>query len=78
MLRRLLFVTLAGYGHVTPTLPLVEELLRRGHRVDYAIGAEHGAAVANAGADWPSNWTSQQCGASPTWPRTKSTHWMNG
>jgi MGT family glycosyltransferase len=52
MLRRLLFVTLAGHGHVIPTLPLVEELIRRGHRVDYATGAEHAAAVAHAGAGW--------------------------
>ncbi|MDQ3760475.1 MAG: glycosyl transferase [Actinomycetota bacterium] len=52
MLRHLLFVTLAGHGHVTPTLPLVEELVRRGHRVGYATGAEHAAAVANAGAGW--------------------------
>ena len=52
MPRRLLFVALAGQGHVTPTLPLVTELVRRGHRVDYACGPEHGASVAAAGAAW--------------------------
>ncbi|ANZ40020.1 hypothetical protein BBK82_32255 [Lentzea guizhouensis] len=48
----LLFVTLAGHGHLTPTLPLVEELVRRGHRVGYATGAEHADAVVEAGAEW--------------------------
>jgi MGT family glycosyltransferase len=45
-------VTLTGHGHVNPTLPLIEELLRRGHRVDYATAAEHSAAVTGAGARW--------------------------
>ncbi|HYH29023.1 MAG TPA: macrolide family glycosyltransferase [Pseudonocardia sp.] len=52
MPRHLLFVALAGHGHVTPTLPLVEELVERGHRVDYATEAEFGDAVAAAGARW--------------------------
>jgi hypothetical protein len=50
--KHLLFVALAGYGHVNPTLPLVEELVRRGHRVDYATAAEHSGAVNGAGARW--------------------------
>jgi hypothetical protein len=37
---------------VNPTLPLVEELLRHGHRVDYATAAEHSGAVTGAGARW--------------------------
>lgn len=49
---RLLFATLTGHGHITPTLPLVEELVRRGHRVDYATAAEHADAVSGAGARW--------------------------
>lgn len=52
MRRHLLFVALAGHGHVTPTLPLVEELVGRGHRVDYATGPEYADAVAGAGARW--------------------------
>ncbi|MGI9001862.1 MAG: hypothetical protein ACR2GH_09340 [Pseudonocardia sp.] len=52
MSRHLLFVVLAGHGHVTPTSPLVEELVRRGHRVDYATGSEHAGAVAGAGTSW--------------------------
>ncbi|MGV4925575.1 glycosyl transferase [Streptomyces sp. BHT-5-2] len=52
MAKHLLFVTLGGHGHVNPTLPLVEELVRRGHRVDYATGAEHGEMVTKAGARW--------------------------
>ncbi len=38
--RHVLFVALAGHGHVTPTLPLVEELVQRGHRVAYATTAD--------------------------------------
>lgn len=49
---RLLFVALAGHGHVTPTLPLVRELVRRGHRVRYACGPEFEDAVTTAGAQW--------------------------
>ncbi|MEU9111749.1 macrolide family glycosyltransferase [Streptomyces sp. NPDC048483] len=52
MAKHLLFVTLFGHGHVNPTLPLVEELVRRGHRVDYATNAEHAEAVTKAGAHW--------------------------
>ena len=48
----ILFVTLAGHGHVTPTLAVVEELTRRGAEVDYATGAEHAEAVIGAGARW--------------------------
>ncbi|SHG81441.1 macrolide family glycosyltransferase [Streptoalloteichus hindustanus] len=52
MPKKLLFVTLAGHGHVTPTLALVEELVRRGHHVEYATGEEHSEAVVKAGARW--------------------------
>ncbi|MFI0714936.1 macrolide family glycosyltransferase [Streptomyces inhibens] len=52
MPKHLLFVALAGHGHVNPTLPLVEELVRRGHRVDYATSAEHSEAVTRVGARW--------------------------
>ncbi|MFG2097556.1 macrolide family glycosyltransferase [Streptomyces sp. NPDC048612] len=52
MPKHLLFVALAGHGHVNPTLPLVQELVRRGHRVDYATSAEHAEAVTGAGARW--------------------------
>ncbi|MFJ9846832.1 hypothetical protein ACIRYZ_41655 [Kitasatospora sp. NPDC101155] len=52
MPKKLLFMTLAGHGHINPILPLVEELVRRGHQVDYATGAGHAAAVTDAGARW--------------------------
>ncbi|WP_258528077.1 macrolide family glycosyltransferase [Streptomyces sp. NBRC 110611] len=45
-------MALAGHGHVNPTLPLVEELVRRGHRVDYATSAEYSEGVIRAGARW--------------------------
>ncbi|WEB44829.1 glycosyl transferase [Streptomyces yunnanensis] len=52
MAKHLLFTALGGYGHVNPTLPLVEELVRRGHRVDYATGEIHADEVTKAGARW--------------------------
>lgn len=52
MAKHLLFVALAGHGHLTPTLALVDELVRRGHRVDYATAVEFSAAVTDAGAGW--------------------------
>lgn len=52
MPKHLLIVALFGHGHVNPTLPLVEELVRRGHRVDYATSSEHAEAVTKAGARW--------------------------
>ncbi|MGW5053535.1 macrolide family glycosyltransferase [Actinokineospora sp. NPDC004072] len=48
----ILFVVLAGYGHVTPALGLVEELVGRGHRVRFATGVENARAVIAAGAEW--------------------------
>lgn len=48
----ILFVTLAGHGHVTPTLAVVEELVKRGAEVEYATGAEHAEAVTGVGARW--------------------------
>ncbi|WP_433872944.1 macrolide family glycosyltransferase [Saccharopolyspora sp. CA-218241] len=44
------FASLAAHGHVNPTLPLVEELVSRGHRVTYATGSEQAPAVERAGA----------------------------
>jgi UDP:flavonoid glycosyltransferase YjiC (YdhE family) len=52
MARHVLFVALAGHGHVTPTLPLVEELVQRGHHVAYAMAADFADAVTCAGAQW--------------------------
>lgn len=51
------FVASAAFGHVNPTLPLVEELVSRGHQVSYATGPEQLPAVVRAGAiplemDW--------------------------
>lgn len=44
------FVNLPAAGHVNPTLPLVAELLRRGHRVSYAVGRALAPEVAGTGA----------------------------
>ncbi|HEX4702170.1 MAG TPA: macrolide family glycosyltransferase [Pseudonocardiaceae bacterium] len=44
-------LTVPGYGHVTPPLGMVAELVRRGHRVTFATGAEFVDTVAATGAD---------------------------
>ena len=46
----LFFVAAPATGHVNPALPLVAELTRRGHRVAFATGPAHLAAVSAAGA----------------------------
>ncbi len=44
------FLNNSGYGHVIPTLGVVEELVRRGHRVTYVTGDRLAGAVAATGA----------------------------
>ncbi|MCX6500757.1 MAG: glycosyltransferase [Arthrobacter sp.] len=44
------FICLPAAGHVNPTLPVVAELVRRGHRVTYATSASYARAVVTAGA----------------------------
>jgi MGT family glycosyltransferase len=46
----LAFVVQPLYGHVNPTLSLVEELVRRGHRVSFATGQELISLVEKTGA----------------------------
>jgi MGT family glycosyltransferase len=48
--KHFLFTSMPGHGHVNPTLPLVEELVRRGHRVSYGTNETFTAAVEAAGA----------------------------
>lgn len=50
MTKHLLFTSVPAHGHVNPTLALVEELVRRGHRVSYATGESFRAVVESAGA----------------------------
>jgi UDP:flavonoid glycosyltransferase YjiC (YdhE family) len=40
MAMHLAFVSIPAYGHVNPTLPLVAELVARGHRVTYFTSAD--------------------------------------
>lgn len=51
MTKHFAFISMPAHGHVNPTLPLVEELVRRGHRVSYAVGPEFADAVAATGAE---------------------------
>jgi MGT family glycosyltransferase len=47
---RAAFFSLPASGHVNPTLPLVEELVRRGERVDYYCSAPFRSAIERTGA----------------------------
>ena len=59
------FLTIPASGHLNPTLPLVEELVRRGHRVSYATSAEYSPAIRRAGATPVElDWQAQQVNAS--------------
>ncbi len=44
------FFNISAYGHVNPTLPIVAELSRRGHKIYYFIGESFTGAVQKAGA----------------------------
>jgi MGT family glycosyltransferase len=46
------FVSIPAHGHVNPTLPLVAELVRRGHRVTYFTSPDFEQRIRNAGADF--------------------------
>ncbi len=52
MNHHLTFVVVPGHGHVNPTLPLVEELIRRGNRVTYVTGEDCAEKVERAGAEF--------------------------
>ena len=45
------FFNIPAVGHVNPTLPVVEELVRRGHRVTYTVNDHFVSAVEAAGAE---------------------------
>ncbi|MFB4276761.1 macrolide family glycosyltransferase [Nonomuraea sp. MTCD27] len=44
------FLSIPMHGHINPTLPVVAELVRRGHAVTYHISAEFSAEIAATGA----------------------------
>src|SRR5215207_5915964 len=45
-----LFFNVPGHGHVTPSLPLVKELVRRGHEITYFITEGYRPKVQATGA----------------------------
>ena len=55
--------TIPAQGHVTPTLAVVEELVRRGHQVTYLSTEEYAASVKAAGAEpllYPTTWAANR------------------
>lgn len=46
----ILMVSVGAHGHVNPNLPVIAELVERGHRVSYAIPASFADTVASTGA----------------------------
>ena len=55
--KHIAFIAIPASGHVNPTLPLVRELTRRGHRVTYVTAAEFATTIEAVGAtpivlDW--------------------------
>ena len=52
MTKHFAVVSAPAHGHVNPTVPLVRELVRRGHRVTYPVAEPFRAAVTRAGADF--------------------------
>ncbi|MEW2354024.1 macrolide family glycosyltransferase [Spirillospora sp. NPDC029432] len=48
--RHLLVLNVHAYGHVLPTLVMVEELVRRGHRVTYVTSGQLAGPLERAGA----------------------------
>ena len=49
---RVLFFSLPAHGHVNPTLPLVRELVRRGHDVRYCMAESFRAKIEATGAEF--------------------------
>lgn len=47
-----LFFNIPGHAHVTPSLPLVAELLRRGHQIRYFVTEDYRASVESSGAEF--------------------------
>lgn len=49
---RILMINLPFSGHVNPTLPLAEELIKRGHKVDYICSEQFREEIERTGANF--------------------------
>ena len=49
---RILFINLPYHGHVIPTIGLVQELIKAGHRVTYLLPRDWEDRIADSGADF--------------------------
>lgn len=47
---KIVFVEMPAYGHVNPTLPVVQELVRRGEQVIYYVAEEFRPQIEQVGA----------------------------
>ncbi|MFB9682804.1 macrolide family glycosyltransferase [Amycolatopsis plumensis] len=71
--KHIAFFNYPAHGHLNPALPVVAELVRRGHRVTYAAPRRYAGAVADAGAavltyasTTPENWEDVAIPEKPT------------
>ena len=71
--RHIAFFNYPAHGHLNPSVPVVAELVRRGHRVSYVTTKPYADAVADAGAEvltyestTPDNWEDVAIPAKPT------------
>ena len=49
---KIIFMNIPAHGHVNPTLPAAQELIRRGHQVIYYNTPDFGDKIAHTGADF--------------------------
>ena len=49
-MRKALFFNVPAHGHINPSLPLVTELVRRGHQITYFASGNYRASIEAAGA----------------------------
>lgn len=48
--RHYAFISFPGFGHVTPVVPVIEELVRRGHRVTHFVAEDYEEDAVDSGA----------------------------
>ena len=70
---KILFINLPYHGHVIPTIGLVQELIKAGHRVTYLMPYDWEERIADSGAEFLDYVSSAP--AEPSWRRRSSLLW---